>query len=112
MHKSIRKSSVARWFTGCYINKEDSCFENKVFEVDHSTETEFENKLRGYPVNMNFKRKKPLKTNGASSKLGFTVLLDPMIHDQINGEKYDFQLKDFKNICFTSWFGCRRFRKG
>ena len=35
---------------------------------------------------MNFKKKEPLKTNGASSKLGFTVLLDPMLHDQINGE--------------------------
>ena len=45
-----------------------------------------EEKLRAYPQEFNFKTKKPLKTNGASSRLGFTVLLDPMLHDQVNGK--------------------------
>ena len=69
-----------------------------MFQKDQTAETDVEHKLRGYPVNMNFKRKTPLKTNGASSKLGFTVLLDPMIHDQINGTKLyiiKYQKKDF-----------------
>ena len=27
---SVKKSEVARWFTGCYVNEEDACFEKKV----------------------------------------------------------------------------------
>ena len=42
------------------------------------------------PMNFNLK-KKALKTNGASSKLGLSILLDPMLHDQINGK--------FKHCC-------------
>ena len=26
----VKKSHVARWFTGCYINEEDECFEKKI----------------------------------------------------------------------------------
>ena len=83
--KKIKKTSIARWFTGCYINYEDKCFDDKLFGELTPPETFEENHLRCFPVNTNFRKKEPLKTNGASAKLGFTVLLDPMLHDQING---------------------------
>ena len=82
----IKKTSIARWFTGCYINYEDKCFDDKLFGELTPPETFEENHLRCFPVNTNFRKKEPLKTNGASAKLGFTVLLDPMLHDQINGK--------------------------
>ena len=86
MSDSIKSASTARWFTGCYINHEDQCFENKVFKLGETATTVTEETLRAYPVNMNFKRKTPFKTNGASSRLGLSLLLDPMHHDQINGK--------------------------
>ncbi len=86
LSKSIKKSSIARWFTGCYINYEDKCFNDKLFGSFSPPETYEEKHIRCFPVKMNFKKKEPIKTNGASSKLGFTVLLDPMLHDQINGK--------------------------
>lgn len=89
---SIKKSSTARWFTGCYINYEDKCFNDKLFGSLSPPETFEEKHTRCFPVPMDFRKKEPLKTNGASSKLGFTVLLDPMLHDQINGET-DFSTK-------------------
>ena len=87
----IKKSSTARWFTGCYINYEDKCFTDKLFGTPDPPETFEEKHTRCFPVPMDFRKKEPLKTNGASSKLGFTVLLDPMLHDQINGKKMYYQ---------------------
>ena len=26
----MRKSQVARWFTGCYVDEDDACFEKKI----------------------------------------------------------------------------------
>ena len=26
----MKKSHVARWFTGCYVNEEDECFDKKI----------------------------------------------------------------------------------
>ena len=86
MWDKIDKSSTARWFTGCYINDEDRCFENKIFDLGETVTTVNEKILRGYPVNYDFRRKTPMSTNGASSRLGLSVLLDPMYHDQINGK--------------------------
>ena len=116
MHKSdglstsIKKSSIARWFTGCYIDYEDKCFNDKLFGSLTPPETFEEKKTRCFPVPMDFRKKEPLKTNGASSKLGFTVLLDPMLHDQINGKKkilvpsYEVTLNQ---PISSSWARCR-----
>ena len=48
-----------------------------------------ENASRGFPVPFpgGFKGKKILRTNGASKLLGLSVLLDPTLHDKIDGEK-------------------------
>ena len=87
--ESINKAGTARWYTGCYVNDEDQCFDKKLTNELNPLDslTEVESNLRAYPVPMNFNlKKKALKTNGASSKLGLSILLDPMLHDQINGK--------------------------
>ena len=82
----ISKALIARWYTGCFINAEDHCFILKRRQCILPTETVKEEKLRAYPQPYQFKKRKtPLKTNGAGSLLGLTVLLDPMLHDQVNG---------------------------
>ena len=71
------------------MNDEDQCFDKKLTNELNPLDslTEEESSLRAYPVPMNFNlKKKALKTNGASSKLGLSILLDPMLHDQINGK--------------------------
>ena len=86
---SINKAGTARWYTGCYVNDEDQCFDKKLTNELNPLDslTELEPSLRAFPVPANFKLKKQaLKTNGASSKLGLSILLDPMLHDQINGQ--------------------------
>ena len=86
--ESINKAGTARWYTGCYVNDEDQCFDKKLLNELNPLDslTELEESLRAYPVPTNFKlKKKAHKTNGASSKLGLSILLDPMLHDQING---------------------------
>ena len=81
------KSGIARWFTGCYVNEEDACFEKKTFDsfsdLDYA-DNQKETKKRAFPVSANFDSKKKLRTNGASKILGLSVLLDPMLHDKID----------------------------
>ena len=84
----IPSAGTARWFTGCYINKEDACFDKKMwdkFDKYDNMDTEKENKVRAFPEPMPMKPKNSrLRTNAASKLLGLSVLLDPMLHDKIN----------------------------
>ena len=87
----LSQTGVARWYTGCYISKEDACFEKKLFSSFSSLDymdTVKENASRGFPVPFpgGFKGKKILRTNGARKLLGLSVLLDPTLHDKIDGE--------------------------
>ena len=85
------------------MNDEDQCFDKKLTNELNPLDslTELEPSLRAFPVPTNFKLKKQaLKTNGASSKLGLSILLDPMLHDQINGE--------FSAVTESNMFPCSR----
>ena len=89
--ESLTRAGVARWYTGCYINKEDACFQKKLdnsLSKQDYVDTVKDNTLRGYPVPFTggFKGKEILRTNGASKLLGLSVLLDPTLHDKIDGE--------------------------
>ena len=83
----MSKAGIARWFTGCYVNEEDACFEQKKFnsfsDLDYMDSVK-ESTTRAFPVPSNFEAKKKLRTNAASKLLGFSVLLDPMLYDKID----------------------------
>jgi hypothetical protein len=82
--QSLPKAGIARWFTGCYVNEEDECFERKKFnsfsDLDYM-DTIKETSKRGFPVPSNFKSKERLR---ASKLLGLSVLVDPMLYDKID----------------------------
>ena len=86
--EKTKLAGVARWFTGCYINEEDACFDKKInsyFYENDDMATGPEEKVRAFPEPMPPKKKNiKMRTNAASKLLGLSVLLDPMLHDKID----------------------------
>ena len=101
MTENVTTGGIALWYTGCYINEEDACL---LDEMNNNSDTFFETgtfpdskaiTVKNITVRLknnvsvlmvlSFQKVKRRRTNGASKILGLSFLLDPTLHDLIDG---------------------------